>query len=198
MGVYTGGDVWTGGFYELALEFETGVPNGLVSGLRQLWQLEDLDGCYLDPEREPEDQVRLKFEPSLLSAGHLLGVAVVPGGFRVACGSCTIEETEGSDWLVFYFPMSALGHAYPVGGFPFDSRDHESWRVPLDDWLATLGRRIFQRVPFALGLVGFEVSGLLRAADLQTSGIPDKRYAGLLIPVAGALAWHPRTETKNG
>jgi hypothetical protein len=98
MGVFTDGEVWTGGFYELALEYEQGAANGLVSGLQQLWQLGGLDGCYLDRERDPENQPRVDFEPSLVSAGHILGVATLAGGVRVACGSCTIQETDGSDW----------------------------------------------------------------------------------------------------
>lgn len=27
--------------------------------------------------------------------------------------------------------MSALGNVYPVGGFPFDSAKHDSWRNPI-------------------------------------------------------------------
>jgi hypothetical protein len=171
MGVFSGGEVWTGGFYELALEYERGIANGLVTGLQQLWQLEELDGCYLERERDPVDQSRVAFKPSLATAGHLLGVATLAGGVRVACGSCTIQETDGSDWLVFYFPMSALGNVYPVGGFPFDSGNHEGWRIPLDDWSANVGRRIYPTAPFALGLVGFETSGC--------SSHPDARFRGL-------------------
>jgi hypothetical protein len=194
MGLFTGGEVWTGGFYELALEYDRGVAGGLVNGLHELWHLEGLDGCYLDSKREPADQPRHEFESSLLSAGHLLGVAACPGGGQVACGSCTVQETDGSDWLVFYFPMSALANVYTVGGFPFDSANHESWRIPLDNWLVDIARRIFPRAPFVLGLVGFETSGNIHAAGLAASGVPSMRYEGLLVPVAGALEWHPRTE----
>ena len=69
---------------------------------------------------------------------------------------CWQTPYEGSDWLVFYFPMSALGNVYPVGGFPFDSAKHESWRIPLDNWLVDIARRIFPRAPFVLGLVGLK------------------------------------------
>lgn len=124
MRVFTGGETWTGGFYELALEYERD-SGGVVDGLNALWKLEDIEGCYLDSAVEPTDQPRRTFEPSLLAAGHLYGVASCPGGLQIACGSCTVEEADGSDWLVFYLPMSALGRVYPVGGFPFDAADHE-------------------------------------------------------------------------
>ena len=193
MRVFTGGETWTGGFYELALEYERD-SGGVVDGLNALWKLEDIEGCYLDSAVEPTDQPRRTFEPSLLAAGHLYGVASCPGGLQIACGSCTVEEADGSDWLVFYLPMSALGRVYPVGGFPFDAADHESWRAPLDNWLVEVARRVFSRAPFALGLVGFETSGDVHAADLVASGLPAKRHHGLLVPVTGRIGWHPRTE----
>jgi hypothetical protein len=197
MGTFTDGEVWTGGFYELALEYDSGVTNGLVNGLQQLWQLEGLEGCYLDRERDPSEQPRFEFEPSLLASGHLLGVATLPGGSRIACGTCCVQEPAGSDWLVFYSPMSALGHAYPVGGFPFDRANHESWRTSVDVWLADIGRRVFREAPFRIGLVGFETSGAINAADLVTAGIPDRRHFGLLVPSRDGLTWHRRNQ-KDG
>ncbi|MDQ2645541.1 MAG: hypothetical protein M3020_17115 [Myxococcota bacterium] len=96
--------------------------------------------------------------------------------------------------MVFYFPMSALGTAFPVGGFPFDNDDHHRWRAIVDTWLGDLGRYIFQHSPYRVGLVGFETSGALRAADLAESGIPQSRCMGVLVPSVDAVEWHPRTE----
>lgn len=53
--------------------------------------------------------------------------------------------------------MSALGRACPVGGFPIDRADHEDWRRLIDNWLAEIGRSVFEAAPFRLGVVGFEV-----------------------------------------
>ena len=55
MRVFTGGETWTGGFYELALEYERD-SGGVVDGLNALWKLEDIEGCYLDSAVEPTDQ----------------------------------------------------------------------------------------------------------------------------------------------
>lgn len=195
MGIFTDDEVWTGGFYELALEYATGADVGLVDGLRELWRLGFLDGCYLDRELDPKDQPRLEFDASLLSHGHLQGVATLPGGKRVACGTCCIQDDDGSDWLVFYCPMSAIGHTYPVGGFPFDNENHESWRVEVEDWLADVGQRVFRQAPFHVGLVGFETSGDFRAADLVENGIPETRRMGVLVPNRNSLDWHARTVT---
>lgn len=194
MGVFTDDEIWTGGFYELALEYPSGTDAHLVQAFTELWHAKDIVGCYLEREVEPEDQPRLEFEASMLSHGHVHGVAILPGGTRVACGSCCVRDDGGSDWVVFYLPMSALGHAFPVGGFPFDGGGHETWRGLLDTWLADLGRNLFQLVPYRLGLVGFETSGDLRAADVASSGIPKTRYVGLLVPSNGTVEWHTRTE----
>jgi hypothetical protein len=197
MGLFTDGEVWTGGFYELALEYGTGAAQGLIEGARSVWNLRLMEGCYLQSDRDPEHQRKVDFVPSLLSAGHLYGVAIVPNGTRVACGTCSIPEIDGSEWLILYCPMSALGRAYPVGGFPFDRRDHESWRRPLEDWFAAIGHDVFKTAPFRLGLVGFEVAADVQAAEIASSGIPEKRYCGVLLPTREGLAWHPRTETNR-
>ncbi|NUP09154.1 MAG: hypothetical protein HOW73_24145 [Polyangiaceae bacterium] len=116
----------------------------------------------------------------------------------IACGSIVIREAPeagGSDWMVFYLPLGALGEIRPVGGYPFDGADHDGWRVPLDSWLADLGRAIWKSIPFDLGLIGFEASGELRAAQVLMSDVPETCHFGLLVPGAeGTLNYHPRTE----
>ena len=194
MGLFTDDEIWTGGFYELALEYPDGTDEHLIRGLIALWRSQNIAGCYLHRDREPDEQPRLEFEPSLLAVGHLHGVSTLPGGVQVACGTCLVPDDDGSDWLVFYLPMSALGTAFPVGGFPFDHADHAQWRAVIDAWLGDLGRNIFLHAPYRLGLVGFETSGDLRAADLARSGVPQTRYMGLLVPNGDVVEWLPRTE----
>lgn len=194
MSVFTGEDVWAGGFYELALHYGQNSNDDLNNGLRSLWSLDCLEGCYLDRDREPDEQTRLEFEPSLMEHGHLQGIASVPGGSRVACGTCVLHISDQADWIVFYCPMSALDRAYPVGGFPFDGVDHEGWRVPLDLWLADIGRQVFERTPFLRGLIGFETDDSEHFDDDSTSNIPETRYCGLLVPQGGELNYFARTE----
>jgi hypothetical protein len=194
MGLFTDDEVWTGGFYELSLEYGRSSDPQLANALRSLWSSSVLEGCYLDAAREPEEQPRLDFEPALLDHGHLHGVASLPSGARVACGTCTVREDEGSDWLVLYSPLGALGRAYEVGGFPFDGGDHEHWRVELESWFAAIARSLFEATHFRLGLIGFETSGMFHADALSISGMPDERYFGFLIPTESGLKYFPRTE----
>ena len=158
---FTSEDVWTGGGYELALELGPRSDERLQAALQAIWEEPFLQGCYLRLDVEPEQQSRLA--PSLEaleSSGPLRGLATLPNGKRVACATCAVREEEGSDWLDLFLPLGSLGSAYAVGAFPFDdsSRSRE-WREPLDGWLTSLGQRVFARVPYALGLIGFEVSG---------------------------------------
>lgn len=193
MNLFTAEEVWTGGFYELAMEFDPDAET-LTHALTHLCSFDELDGCYLHRDVEPTEQPRHSFAPSLLKHGHLLGVATIADGNRVACGTCTVREDDGPHWLDFYLPMSALGRVYPVGGFPIDQQDHEAWRHPLDDWLTELGRRMFERVPFRMGLIGFEVSGCCDAAEISTGGVPAKRYIDYLLPDAPRLEVFRRNE----
>jgi hypothetical protein len=124
-------------------------------------------------------------------SNHVYGVAQLPAA-HVACGTCTVREEGGSDWVVFYLPMGALGRAYLVGGYPF-SPGNESWQGPLDRWLAALGEAVYARFAFALGLIGHETSGDYHAADFERAEVPDRRWVGILLPRAGRRPYFPRT-----
>lgn len=192
--LFTADDVWFGGLYELALELGPRSDDRLRNALRSLWSHPDLRGCFLDRNKEPDDQSQVS--PDCIEDGtHLQGVARLPNGASVACGSCVIREVDdGSDWLDFYLPMGSLSTAYPVGGFPFieDSACDAPWRQVMEDWLASIGGWVAESSSFALGLIGFEVSGHQHAIDLVKGGIPTQRYMAYLWPAGGKVAYYPR------
>lgn len=187
-------DAWCGGFYELALEYPGGDSAPVVAGLHAVWGLPVLDGCYLERAEELNAQHRVDFSSALDWQNHIQGIATLEGNRKTACGTCCVPEDGGSNWLVFYLPMGSLGNVLPVHAFPFDTLDHDNWRVPLDCWLAQLGQTVFLHAPFLLGLVGFECSGEACAADLARSGIPSSRQSGLLVPSDAGLTFYPRTQ----
>jgi len=189
---FTAKDTWLGGFYELAMQYGPRADEALNAGLQAIWKRPDLEGCYLLADVEPQHQQRVRpSSATLLSEGHLHGIATLPNGCQIACGTCMVREDGGDDWLDFYLPAGALQDAYPVGAYPFEeSATSREWREPLENWLAGIGRSVFGEAPFRLGLVGFEVSGLERAEHLSTSGIPAVRGIGYLVPSAGRLEWY--------
>src|SRR5437879_6075687 len=96
---FTAPDTWHGGFYELAMQYGPHADHSLKAGLRAIWQRPDLEGCYLRSDVEPSQQQRVA--PSLavqLSNGHVRGIAILPNGHRVACGTVVVREAEGDDW----------------------------------------------------------------------------------------------------
>jgi hypothetical protein len=194
--LFTDDEVWLGGYYELAMEVGPRCDERLQAALSALWSHPNLEGCFRDRTREPSDQQRIA--AALFDDGwgaHLLGIARLPNGCKVACGSCLVREAnDGPDWLDFYLPMGSLATAYPIGGFPIDSPDErtQEWRQAVDDLLAGIGKWIAQSVSYRLGIIGFEVSGHVYAADIARKGIPDKRYIGYLWPREGKIAYYPR------
>ncbi|MGD9644563.1 MAG: hypothetical protein AB7U73_02555 [Pirellulales bacterium] len=194
-GLFTSADAWLGGFYEISCEVCPRSDERLRAALLALWTHPDLDGCYEDRNREPADQSRVS--PDRLEGGHLLGIARLPNRSRLPCGTCLIREDDGSDWLVFYLPMGSLSKVYPAGGFPFGSEDDwpGPWRFEVEDWLASVGQWVARSASFELGLIGFEVSGDVYAADIAAQGIPATRYMGYLWPSGGSMQYYRRTES---
>src|SRR5262249_15632274 len=145
---------------------------------------------------EPGQQQRLTISAEPLQIGHLHGLARLPNGTTIACGTCIIREDNGPDWLGFYFPMGALGKALPVGGYSFeaDVTASRQWRNALDPWLARIGSRVYNHVAYRLGLIGFEVSGEMYAEDILDTGVPAGHHPGLLWPAAGTVTYYPSTD----
>jgi hypothetical protein len=192
--LFTAEGAWYGGFYELALEIGPRSDERLRSALTVLWKYPDLDGCFLDRSREIREQPRTT-EFCLETGSHSLGVASLPNGSRVVCGSCLVREEEGPDWLDFYLPMGSLATAYPVGGFPFGSEADwpGPWRFEVEDWLARIGLWIAKSASFQLGIIGIEVSGQVYASEIASKGIPDERFIGYLWPSNESVVYYRRT-----
>ncbi|MBC8135509.1 MAG: hypothetical protein H8F28_06450 [Fibrella sp.] len=190
--LFTAAHTWNGGFYELAIELGLHSDERLRKALQTIWQCDGLDGCYVARDVEPSQQSRLS--PSLDTSA--LGVATLPDGEQVACGTFIVREDNGNgpDWIGFYLPMGALGSVYDVGAFPFvDGKSSRVWREPLDDWLRQIAAAVFVVVPFSLALIGHEVSGTAYADKIRITGVPDERWVGLLWGDAGELIWYPPT-----
>jgi hypothetical protein len=193
---FTEADTWSGGYYELAIELGRRSDERLLATLVAVWSDPDLDGVYLSRDTELGLQQRLAVTADLLQVGHLQGLARLPNGVTIACGTFIVREDGGPDWLGLYLPLGALGTAYPVGGYPFepDVANSHQWRDVIDAWLAGIGSRTYEQAPYRLGLIGFEVSGEIYADDVWANGVPASHYPGLLWPTSGAINYYPSTE----
>lgn len=192
--LFTFPDVWLGGFYELAIELGPRSDERLRLALEAIWSLPELNGPYGRRDMEPEEQPRVEPTLEAIDFGHLQGVATLPSGERVACGTFAVREEDGPDWLLLYIPMGALERVCDVGAFPFGGgRSTEGWRRPLDEWFAQVGRKVFEAAPFQLGLIGHEVSGSVYASEVEGTGVSADRWIGYLWREGGELALHPPT-----
>jgi hypothetical protein len=178
----------------LAIEVGDQSDNNLLTALRAIWDHPFLHGCYLHSDQEPLDQERVTPDLAHIHSGvHLLGLATLSNAIQIACGTCCVREDEGVDWVGLYLPMGALSAVYPVMGFPFDDHLHQEWRSPLEDWLASIGKTVYQTAKFRSGLIGFEVSGEVSADDISINGVPQDRRIGYLVPHDGKLDYYPTT-----
>jgi hypothetical protein len=196
MQYFTDPNAWLGGFYELAIELGPRSDERLLAALTAVWSNPNIDGVYLDNDTEPWQQTRQAITAESLRVGHLHGLARMPNGMTIACGTCLIREDDGPDWLVLYLPMGALGTAYSVGGYPFEPNAETSrpWREILDAWLARIGVAVYERVQYRLALAGWEVSGKAYADETRQTGIPTQRGMGYLWPDGDMVTFYPCTE----
>src|SRR3954463_2092092 len=137
---FTAEYVWDGGLYIMWLDLGQRSDDVLYDALAQLWSHPDLDGCYLDRQREPEDQPRIpatEFTPD--HGPHALGLARLPNGAQVACGAIPSRLDPDRDALEFYLPIGALEGVYPMEDNASGKRP-EYGRARLDDWLTDLAR----------------------------------------------------------
>ena len=190
--LFTRPETWTGGSYELGLEYGPLESVQVRGVLTRLWSHPSLCGCYLDHTREPGDQPRVS--PAEADPDHVLrGIATLPNGAVSSCDS-SVLVWEDSTWVYFGTPVGALGYAYPVGAYPFDDGRPLDWRTPLDAWLLDVAASVFEEHPFRLGLVGWLDPVETSAAEVADAGVPDRRWEGYVVPVGGRLTWHPPNE----
>ncbi|MFF2623893.1 hypothetical protein [Oerskovia jenensis] len=177
---------WAGGFYELALVVEHPDDDRLVDLVAALVaavglsRLTVVDGT-VEARVASEDRAGVRAAGGALVRGaHLRGVARLPGGGESSCGILLLRgesddgdargtgpdpslDVGGPDWLVLYLPLAGLdAGGVEVDGFPFDDRsgaESLTWRRPLDDWLAGVGRSVHRTVPFGRAVIGYEVAG---------------------------------------
>ncbi len=188
-------EVWYGGYYELAIELGERSDERLIAALDAVWRQSEVVGPSADTVNALREDER---QPSAgwLDRMHLRGEVHLPSGIAAPCGTCTIREEGGPDWLDFYLPLGGLSKVVPhVGGYPFvdDPHEYAPWQRQLDEWFADVGSRVYLSVPYRLALIGFEVSGEFHAADIAATGIPAQRHFGILWPDRDKIAYYAPT-----
>jgi len=221
--LFTAPATWSGGFYELIIHLGRRSDQRLQEALKLLWLHDNLDGCWLNPAMEPQDNKRI--EPTLRQPVKLHGIALLsapeqaaapdaqeaalPGAQKAACLSQIKRQklTDGKllgiakpDWLRLGLPMGALATIYDVGRFPEPGIGNEGsrqWREKLDQWLVEIARSICKSVPYDFAMIGHELDAEQLFARLNNNDAPEDRdwgyLQGNLQMLDGTLEWHPPT-----
>jgi hypothetical protein len=187
-------DAWAGGFYELCIQL--GPPDDPRLGIaaRVLADAARVEGPW-HVQWEPGEVRAANWTVADLAQGQLRGLVKLPGGEPVICSVLAVrEEDDGDDWLDLCLPLGALGRLDSrIGGFPFGEEGGPvslAWRRPIDDWLVRVARTVGDVTGFKAAVIGFEVSGSVRAEEM-TEHMPGDRGYGLLLSPQGV--YHPAT-----
>ena len=179
-------EAWQGGYYELAIEYKPAHTQRLKSALISVWRSRCLAGPWSSRQCVATEPSELALEDvnslNIDDVHALYGVSALPNGHRCLCATTLVREPSGSDWLYFGFPLGSLGQVFPVGAFPFDDGTPLDWRLSVDLILRGLAAQVFQGARFQLALVGWTDGEELSAASITRTGVPQRRWCGLLLP----------------
>jgi len=192
--LFTEKDAWTGGSFELAIEFENVSDEKLLQGLRALWSYSFLEGCYKQNNVEPSNQAQINANIIPLSTDHLYGIATLPNDKQIGCSTVLIREEKGSDWIILGLPMGALGEHYSVGAYPINDGNSVEWKREIEAWFINIAEGVFSKASFRLALTGWNAGGDTYAIDVAVQGIPKQRWHGFLWCEENKLKWYPPTE----
>ncbi len=192
--IFTPREVWLNGFYLLIINLEERSDEHSRSALEAVQSYPLFDGWYLERDKEPQEQPRVKNAGGDLG-NHRYGVLTLPNGKKVPCGCFIYHQEYEPDWLEFFIPLAALDKIYPTGSFPFGvSQGYTDWEREVDLSLFELARHIYSQVPFPAGLIGFEprVDDMEKIYYSGVSGIPpENMWNGYLWAGENGLEWRP-------
>lgn len=195
--LFTHPEAWAGGFYELSIELKPSPDERLPHIIQAIWNHPNIAGCWLERDKETDQQPRLNPNIDLLAdAFHIYGLATLSDGCIVPCGTISSRDTGGSDWAILYIPLGALH--FGTSGYPFMDDGFEAleiWRSPLESWFAEIGTDIYKQVAFQLALIGFEPENSHNAEQVANFGIPMEREIGYLWAENNQLQYFPRTQS---
>lgn len=196
--IFTSPDCWSSGGYTIVVIYPHRDLEQLQSAFAALWRHPALESVFLDSFVDTHTQRR--YDPDEVTGyleEHSYGVFTRHDGVKLACGSSYFLMDGAQDaWLEFYIPMGSLAdNDHRVGGFPFEqNRSSKPWRIPLDEQLVSIARRVFDIARFQGALIGFEITVDDVEAFYRSPDVPEERWIGCLVEDQGKLAWHAPTK----
>ena len=158
-------DIWTGGYYELSMEFHPfGDDKQINSALTALQNCGCFKGLWQIREDFGSSPLSLPIKIHANSVNQLYGTLTSSDGNILPCVISVIRTTEESDWLDISIPQAFLEKIYPYQ-YPL-TRDSNPWLVNVDAMFTRLVEIIYGHSPFDLAMIGEEISGYTNQATI--------------------------------
>ncbi|MEZ4375942.1 MAG: hypothetical protein R3B07_34370 [Polyangiaceae bacterium] len=166
---------WHGSYYELSLEFSPRTSEAeLLKALSLVWEQPEFVGPWVERSGfggSPDAIVLREHQ----NPYH--GVLRAADGSELGCLTFLIREDGGRSWLDISIPTGMIWLRYPAQ-YPIDLANDPAVAM-LDQQLALIAARIYDEVPFVLGLLGEEASGADSAETLTKQRC---EWGGYVVP----------------
>lgn len=178
---------WLGSFAELAIDLGGWHVDRALRAVAACWSQGSLHGPYVNPKTQepplPADHAihRERDNWNWTAYGEIAVEDVILG-----CQTMLIRDDD-SDWLDIAIPTGML-HLVGDISYPFEPANH-AWWSKLESVFVNVADHIATAVPFELGLIGEEVSGMYFADPTHPDTLPREyveRYGGVLL---GPQTW---------
>lgn len=184
---------WFGGFYEAAVILgrsrDPGADEKVAEALKLTWLAPSMQACAID-DRKAWDWSRERAPLTLSVGSHAYGALRVADLGLLPVVTSIVREDEGDDWL---YVGVAMGGLEASGGYPFGNPEElhasRSWRMPLDQTLASIVLSIGEHVNFRRAAIGFEIAGIIDASPND-----ERRYVGLIERIGERYEYFPPTD----
>lgn len=151
-------NLWIGGFYELSMEFHPVGDHGrLNQALVALGNLDFFNGLWKERQHYLSDIISLPIDIDDDSVNQFYGTLTLSDGNTLPCVVTIVRIIDESDWLDIGIPLAILERVYPLN-FSL-APELNPWLVKIDEVFIRIAKKLFDRSPFELALIGEEISG---------------------------------------
>lgn len=162
---------WTGGFYELSIEFDSADNKGLNQALIALKNFKLFNGFWKDRQDFGSHSITLPITFDEGSVHQLYGMVSLFGGHTLPCLISLIKVQGESDWVDLSIPQATLEQFYSYK-YPL-TKKLNPWLAKVDEIFIKIAETIFNHSPFALAMIGEEISGYKNQAEITLEDVKE-------------------------
>lgn len=155
---YINPEKWTGGYYELSMEYHpSGDPKKLNDALDSLYKSDIFHGMWIEKSDYCMAPVPLPIHVEEDSVQLFSGLLSLTTDIQLPCVISIISVCGESDWLDISIPQAILEEKFPYR-YPL-TKELNPWLSEVVELYAKLAETIFKSSPFTIAIIGEEVSG---------------------------------------